>query len=154
GNITLISSGLLLTSSLWVGASGTNGGNGGTITITNQGAASGVEADIVVGGPTHFRFLATSGVRGGNGGMITLSTGRNIAIDVLHVSCPNGDCFNAGNLAGSGNGATYNLTAGTAMLGNLTIDTTDLPDPDLGLDASAGWNGNGGQINLTSNSGA
>src|SRR5262249_38699594 len=44
-----------------------------------------------------------------------------------------------------GNGATYNLTAGTAMPGLLSLLTG-------GLDASAGRNGKGGTINIKMNS--
>src|SRR5262249_4229978 len=85
GSITLIGSGLLITGSdpLALSANGINAGNGGTITVTNQGAADGFLADIfvesVVGGMT---ISATSGSRGGNGGTVSLSTGRFMDVNV------------------------------------------------------------------------
>src|SRR5262249_33437129 len=135
-------------------ANGSNDGAGGTITITNQGAASGAEADINVGDSGNvFHIFATSGDRGGDGGTITLSTGRNMTIVVFGGCCPDRHCFNAGNLAGSGKGATYDLTAGTAMLGNLLIGVNDgNPNTNGSLDANAGLNGDGGTISLKSNS--
>jgi len=138
GSITLVGSPVTVTGgSLALSANGVNSGDGGSVAVTSQGPAPGTFADLsidqVTGG---FTISAQGGASGGSGGTVTVSTGRNLKV--------NPEFLLAGPQAGDGNGATYILTAGTALPGNLIITGN--------LTADASGNGDGGSIVLTSNS--
>src|SRR5262249_55820859 len=130
GTITLTSGfGMqILNGPLALSANGSDTGNGGTITINNQGDAPGVFGQVHVRNANDsFQIFGTSGASGGNGGIVNLSTGGNMEIDTA-----GGSIDASPQSAGGGNGAQCTFTAGTARPGNVQITG------DLNASASGG----------------
>ncbi|HEY9869229.1 MAG TPA: hypothetical protein V6D08_08695, partial [Candidatus Obscuribacterales bacterium] len=106
-------------------------GNGGTVSITTTsgditfGSAAGQIASVNV----------SSGTSGGNGGSVLLAAGQNLSVNTASIT--------AGPLGTTGNGATFNLSAGTAGSGLTNINGT--------LSANGTGSGNGGSITIAYN---
>ena len=122
------------TGPLLLSADGNGSSNGGTINVTQT-----QNTDLNIGTqPTgnNIQVSAVSGASGGDGGTINFKSALNLIVDPAAISA-------APSPAGDGNGAKYNLTAGTTSSGNLQITGP--------LNADGSNKGSGGSITLTSN---
>lgn len=127
-------------------ADGSGTGNGGKITLTN--AISTFEFDVpaptlyVGSGDGQISLSAMSGTGGGNGGTVVVSGGNSsVVIDTSGL--------NAGPRGATGNGATYQLSAGNPT-NFVTADYLLQINGSLSADAAAGG-GKGGTIALAYN---
>ena len=104
-------------------SSGTDGGNAGTITLTNSRGNIGpayTSGDISV--PVNYQILANGGAggenaSGGNGGNISIeaTNGSITTNDLISASGGNGGVLNNQASTNGGNAGTINLTAGNAI---------------------------------------
>jgi hypothetical protein len=124
------------TGSVTLTAQGNGSGqrNGGTITLEQ------ISEDLLsVGTAGNLKLLADGGANGGNAGSISVVTAGDLTVDTSISG------FSAKPRGANGNGGNFSLTAGSTGPGNLLINGS--------INASGGSTlGNGGSIELTSNS--
>lgn len=131
GNISITGQTLGLSGGqLTLNADAANTGNGGTITITANGASG----DVSVAAGT-MTISALGGPTSGDGGSVSISAGRSVNI--------NANAISADAQGSSGNGGGLSLIAGNQSAGSLSIDGN--------LSVNGSGSGNGGTLTIRQN---